>query len=288
MKHWVWIMAAALLLTGCQAPATQPHLSVVAGLYPYAYLVQAIGGSLVNVTNLTAPGAEPHDLELTARQIIAVAESDLTITYPGFQPALDAAIDQADESRLLVVPAVLGLLDDPQSSIDPHVWLDPSKMIILAQTITTRLSELDPANQATYLDRGDQLVTELTKIDQQYSFGLTTCQHRQFITTHDAFSYLAARYRLTQIAIAGISPDAEPSPKRVAEIQDIAESNGITTVFFETLASPELAEVIAGDLGLATDVLDPIEGISDESRGSNYREIMLSNLEALRQANGCT
>ena len=101
--------------------------------------------------------------------------------------------------------------------------------------------------------------------------GLETCARREFITSHAAFGYLARHYRLEQIAISGLSPEAEPSPARIAEVQDEAREHRITTIFYETLVSPAVAESIAGDLGLRTDVLDPIEGITDQSRGIGLR-----------------
>ena len=286
------LMAATLALTSCQAVSAEPgKLLVVVGLYPDAYLAQAIGGDRVTVINLTRPGGEPHDLELTARQIIAIADSDLTIHHPGLQPALDAAIRQTAASSVLAVPDAInppnGGDDETGHNLDPHVWLDPVKMISLAKAVEQRLSELDPGNQAAYDAGLKDLQGELEDIDQRYAAGLVDCRHREFITTHAGFSHLAERYNLTQIAIAGISPDAEPSPGRLAEIQRIAVSAGLTTVFFETLASPELARTMAQDLGLTTDMLDPIEGITDQSRADDYPGIMAANLTALRQANGC-
>jgi zinc transport system substrate-binding protein len=102
------------------------------------------------------------------------------------------------------------------------------------------------------------------------------------------FGYLAQRYHLIQIAISGLNPDTEPSPARIAEVQRLATEHGLTTIFSETLTSPAVAQAIAGDLGLVTDVLDPIEGITDQSRGHDYLSVMSANLAALRKAGGCS
>jgi zinc transport system substrate-binding protein len=255
---------------------------VVVGLYPYAYLAQAIGGDRLEVVNLTRPGAEPHDLELTARDTIAVATSLLTIYQAGLQPAVDAAVAQAEPPGVLETTAIVPLVDG-----DPHIWLDPSLMIRLARAIAWHLSALDPDGAATYSTGLTQLESELTSLDERFTTGLATCLHRGFITTHAAFAYLAARYGLEQIAISGVSPDAEPSPERIARIQQTAVAEGLTTVFFETLAPPDLARAIAGDLGLRTDQLDPVEGLTEQSRGTDYDQIMTANLAALQQANGC-
>jgi len=287
---------AALTLTGCQVPQPAPGtISVVVGLYPYAYLAQAIGQDHVTVTNLTQPGAEPHDLELTAMQVAQVATSSLTIYEAGLQPAVDAAVKQAKPNTSLDVTSVVPLeshgtgADDPSNgSLDPHIWLDPTHMVTIAQAIADILIRIDPANQSTYTQGLATLTATLTTIDTAYTQGLSSCQRTEFLTTHAAFGYLAERYDLTQISISGLSPDAEPSPDRIAEIHQIAQEKGLTTVFFETLTSPDLAKTIASDMGLATDVLDPIEGLTKDSRGEDYAAIMSSNLTALRTANGCS
>lgn len=288
LRGLIVAMIGLLALSGCQASVAQPgKLSVVVGLYPYAYLAEAIGGDRVAVTNLTKPGAEPHDLELTAQQIIAVATSNLTVFETGLQPAVDAAVANAGPANVLDVTTVVPL-EERDKTPDPHIWLDPTKMITVARAIAAELTRIDPAGQSTYASGLAAVTTELTTLDQTYASGLATCQRQDFITTHAAFGYLAERYGLIQIAIAGISPDTDPSPARIADIQQIAREMGLTTVFFETLASPALADAIASDVGLKTAVLDPIEGITNQSAGTTYPEIMLSNLAALQRANGCS
>ena len=147
----VLVVAGVVMLEGCTVPATPPGVSVVAGLYPYAYLAEAIGGDLVTVTNLTQPGAEPHDLELTARQVIAVATSDLTIYEAGLQPAVDAAVANATPARALDVTTVVH-----RDGTDPHVWLDPVRMVTLAEAIAQQLTQIDPAHAAAYSGRARQ------------------------------------------------------------------------------------------------------------------------------------
>jgi len=287
------LTGAALTLAGCAGPSPSDGLiHVVVGLYPYAYLAQQIGGDLVSVENLTRPGAEPHDLELTARQVAAVQLADLVIFESSLQPAVDSAVAQTRPARALDVTTVVPLEDHPiddqgDEMSDPHIWLDPIRMSLVATAIKDQLAAIAPNDAAAFDTNYAVVEARLSQLDQAYRTGLATCQRTSFITTHAAFGYLADRYGLTQIAIAGMSPDAEPSPLRIADIQRLAAQEGITTIFFETLVSPALADAIAGDLRLTTDVLDPIEGITDQSRGSDYSEIMMSNLTALSQANGC-
>ena len=281
------VMLAALNLGGCGTPSSEDDTIVVtAGLYPYAWLAQEIGGTHVSVINLTPPGAEPHDLELTAKQVASVQISDLAIYESGLQPNVDSAVAETNPAHSLDVTTVIPL-EIHDRNLDPHIWLDPMRMITLAQAIAVQLTEIDSANAPAYTENLAAVTSTLTSINTDYATGLTDCDRTQFLTTHAAFGYMAERYGLTQISISGISPDAEPSPARIVDIHRIAEEQGLTTVFFETLTSPELAQSIADDLHLKTDVLDPIEGITDQSRGSDYTEIMASNLTALRTANGC-
>ena len=174
------------------------------------------------------------------------------------------------------------------SGLDPHVWLDPTSVARIARAVEERLSSLDPDHAGDYAHNADALDEELDSLDRSFHTGLARCVRTEFITTHAAFGYLAARYHLTQIGISGLSPDAEPSPARVAEVQREARDHQLTTIFYETLVSPAVAKAIAGDLGLATDVLDPIEGITSESRGHDYFSVMAANLAALRKAGGCS
>jgi zinc transport system substrate-binding protein len=153
--------------------------------------------------------------------------------------------------------------------------------------VVAQLSGIDPGHAPDYQANGAALQAELKTLDASYAAGLKTCDRREFITSHAAFGYLAEQYTLIQIGISGLAPDAEPSPARIAAVQEEAKAHGVTTIFYETLVSPAVATSIAGDLGLSTDVLDPIEAVTAESRGDNYIAVMQSNLVALEKANGC-
>lgn len=170
---------------------------------------------------------------------------------------------------------------------DPHFWLDPMRMAKVGQALADELSQRFPDNKDTYQENAKQFAQEMSKIDEEYASGLTKCERKEFITTHAAFNYLAKKYNLTEIGISGINPDGEPSPARIAEVQKLAKEHGVTTIFFETLTSPAVSKAIAGDLGLKTQVLDPLEGITDNSPGKDYPSIMRANLNALKEANGC-
>lgn len=273
-------------------------LEIVVAFYPYQFVAERIAGDTAEVQNLTTPGAEPHDLELTARQVAAVTDADLVIYEKTFQAAVDEAVAQSGQDNTLDTATVVPLLagsagkqadeHGADSGLDPHTWLDPTNMAKVATAVADRLSAVAPQNEATYRANATTLTAELATLDQSFVTGLKTCRRTEFITTHAAFGYLARRYGLEQVGISGLSPDAEPSPARIAEVQKVAREHGVTTIFYETLISPAVAKSIADDLGLDTDVLDPLEGITDQSRGTDYLLVMTANLAALRQANACS
>ncbi len=173
---------------------------------------------------------------------------------------------------------------DEELVSDPHVWLDPERLVVVAKAIASKLSEVDPDNSAVFATNLAAFVAELETLDQKFLTGLASCERDLIVTSHAAFGYLADAYGLSQEAISGLSPESEPTPKRLNEIGKEAKADGTTTIFFETLASPKVAQTLADDLNIEAAVLDPIEGIGE---GQTYFSIMESNLEALRKALNC-
>jgi zinc transport system substrate-binding protein len=301
------LVAAAACASAEPATTKEPkepgQLRIVAAFYPFQFVAQRVAGDHATVASLTEPGAEPHDLELTPRQVASLTTASLVIYEKGFQPAVDEAVVQSENPQVIETTTVVPLrplaspdadldhgggAEDDHSALDPHVWLDPTAVSRIARAVEQRLSTVDPDHAADYGRNADTLIEELDSLDQTFRSGLAHCVRTEFMTTHAAFGYLAERYHLTQIGISGLSPDSEPSPARIAEVQRVARDYGITTVFSETLASPAVAQAVAGDLGLATDVLDPIEGITSQSRGQDYLSVMSANLAALRKAGECS
>jgi zinc transport system substrate-binding protein len=306
------LLAAACSGTAGEPESAQPgQLTVVTAFYPLQFVAERVAGQHAVVTSLTQPGAEPHDVELTPRQVASVTDANAVVYIKGFQPAVDEAVAQSGNAHVLDTTSVVPLQtqadehahDDADDSpgdthdsegdghdhggLDPHVWLNPTNMVTITEAVVAQLSALDPDHTADYTANGKALTAELGTLDSAYRTGLTTCERREFITSHAAFGYLSEQYGLTQIGISGLTPDAEPSPARIAAVQQEARAHGVTTIFYETLVSPAVATSIAGDLGLRTDVLDPIEAITASSRGDNYIAVMQSNLAALEKANGC-
>ncbi|MEU9186184.1 metal ABC transporter substrate-binding protein [Streptomyces sp. NPDC048484] len=283
-------------------------LDVVASFYPLQFLAERIGGDHVSVNTLTEPGQEPHDLEISAKQTAQLQESDVALYLKNLQPSVDEAIGQS-EVRSKVDAATLTSLEkhgnevgghaaehddhghegeegEEGSGLDPHIWLDPVKYAEVAEGVGKAFEKADPDHAAAYKKNTATLVKQLHGLDTGFKDGLKDTKTKVFITTHSAFGYLAERYGLTEEAINGLDPESEPSANRVKDLEKMARADGVSTVFYETLVSDKTAKTIAADADLRTDVLDPIEGITEKSRGDDYIQVMESNLKALQKALG--
>jgi zinc transport system substrate-binding protein len=259
--------------------------TVVAAFYPLAYAAEQIGGPSVQVENLTPPGAEPHDLEVSSDDVRALESADLVLLMGhGFQPQLEQAADQAGGRtvRLLDTPELrlAGSPDQSGGDIDPHVWLDPVRYEAIVERIADALGRPAAARP---------LVARLNRLNRGFRAGLADCARHEIVTGHEAFAYLAQRYGLRQVSILGLSPEAEPTPGKLSSVIDEIRTSGATTVFTETLLSPKLAETVARETGATTAVLDPIEGLTPEEQaaGDDYFSLMRQNLAKLRAALGC-
>ncbi|MBJ6632387.1 metal ABC transporter substrate-binding protein [Streptomyces sp. I5] len=316
----VALTAAAALgfgtLTACSSDSAAAGdtgtFDVVASFYPMAFLAERIGGEHVHVTSLTQPGQEPHDLEVSARQTAQLEEADAALYLKGLQPSVDEAIGQSPIATKIDAAELTALEehgteaghgeehghedehahedehghDHDHEGGDPHIWLDPVKYAEVAEGVGKAFQKADPDHAADYRKNTATLVKDLEALDEKFRTGLANRTTDVFVTSHAAFGYLAERYGLTEEAISGLDPDTEPSGARVKELQKIAKDDGVTTVFYETLVSDKTAKTLAGDTGLKTDVLDPVEGITDDSRGEDYFQVMEANLTALRTALG--
>ena len=287
------VMLAALVavaLTGCSPAAhdADGRVTIAASFYPLAWVSEQIAPD-ADITDLTRPGLEPHDVELTFAQTVDLAKADLVVYERGFQPAVDQGVDNDAEGVSLDVGPVAGLEDfasDP-GQVDPHFWQDPLKLAAVAGAVAQSLSRVDPTHAASYSARATALQGRLAALDRDYRTGLAHCARHTVVTSHDAFGYLS-RYGIRVAAITGLAPGAEPTPADLAHLQQLIRDEGITTVFSETLASPAAADALAHDMGVRSEVLDPIEGLSDATAGQTYLTLMRQNLAALEEANGCT
>jgi zinc transport system substrate-binding protein len=301
-KTALTLASAALLLAGCgeAARSADDGLTVVAGFYPLEWAAGQVGGDRIEVSSLAPPGAEAHDLELTPQDVGAVSEADLLVYLDGFQPALDeaAAAEAADSAWDAGTSADLvagdhahegdeGEHTEEDEAVDPHFWLDPTRLAAVGDALAGRLTELDPDGAATYEENAAALRADLEDLDAEIRDGLAGCAVGTLVTAHDAFGYLADRYGLEVVGISGLSPSQEPGPAQLAEISTLVRELGVTTVYTETLVDPAVAETVAEEAGVATAVLDPLEGLTDESAGSDYLEVMRANLATLQQGQSC-
>lgn len=280
---------AVLALAGCADDGLSGGAggdSVVASFYPLAFVAEQVGGDQVEVTDLTPAGAEPHDLELTPDQVDEILDAAVAIVMGnGFQPAVEDTAADRDGATVTVLDELTGGVD-----ADPHVWLDPVLMRETVAAVTDGLVEADPDHAAGYERRARALERRLDELDAEFEAGLADCERDTIVTAHAAFGHLADRYGLEQLAIAGVAPDEEPSPARIAELADLVEDEGVTTIFTETLVSPDVAETLAREAGgLETAVLNPLEGLTDDevAAGDDYFTVMRDNLAELRVALGC-
>ncbi|WP_330349854.1 metal ABC transporter substrate-binding protein [Streptomyces sp. NBC_00582] len=289
--------------SGASAAGNTDRFDVVASFYPMAFLAERIGGDHVHVTSLTQPGQEPHDLEISARQTAQLQESDAVLYLKNLQPSVDDAVAQSEVKTKIDASALTSLekhgnevgghaaehddhADEELSGLDPHIWLDPVRYAQVAEGVGKAFEKADPDHAADYRANTAALVKKLDALNTEFKDGLADTKTKVFITTHAAFGYLAERYGLTEEAINGLDPESEPSAARVKELEKMAKADGVTTVFYETLVSDKTAKTIASDAGLTTDVLDPIEGITDKSRGKDYFSVQQANLKALQKALG--
>jgi zinc transport system substrate-binding protein len=292
MRTILILSIAGTLVAGCDAgDPDDGRIAVVTSFYPLQYAAERTGGGCVVVTNLTPPGVEPHDLELTPDGVEAIAKADLVVYIGGgFQPAVEDALGEARGRTVDVLDGVSTIPAQPgeeELAVDPHVWLDPARF----QTIVATIGDaLERVGIECDLGAGERdLADELADLDRVYRSGLADCRQDILVTSHAAFGYLADAFDLRQEAIAGLEPESEPDARRMAELKHLVEREGISVVFTEELVAPDVAETLASEAGVEARVLYTIEGLTDEqaAAGGDYVSLMEENLDALRDALGC-
>jgi zinc transport system substrate-binding protein len=283
MTRIVLIIVLAGLVAGCGASGSSSgRKTVVAAFYPLAYAAERIGGTRFAVDDLTPPGAEPHDLELSPQDVARIESANVVLYLShGFQPAVSKAADQGSGTAVDVLqglPLHSGEGQEEGLTADPHVWLDPILFGRIAERIGTALH-----------GSPTPLVRDLRQLDREYRAGLRHCVRKDIVTSHAAFGYLAQRYGLRQVAITGLTPESEPTPRQLANVVRLVKRSHATTVFFERLVSPRLADTVAREVGARTAVLDPIEGLTpdEQKNGADYFSLMRQNLSNLRRALAC-
>ena len=286
MRRWLGVVLgvvlAAGLTTACRGPRSGEH-TVVTSFYPLYFIAEQVAGRYNDVVDLTPPGVEPHEYELTVRQVAQIDLARVGFYESGVAPSVDQAMANDSPDHALDVASVVHLTDD-----NPHFWQDPVRMAEATNAFVRVMAEADPAHAAYYRRRGSLLTQQLAHLDKAYRTTLATCRIRTIVVSHDAFGYLGSRYHLDVVPIAGLEPDAEPSVQRLHDLSTLIRDRGVTTVFFETLASPALARSLADAVGVHAAVLDPIEGLTSADPHATYLTLMRQNLAALAKAGECS
>lgn len=302
MKKIIATLALLALVTGGilvivrqnTADRTQAQTTVAASYYPLYDFAKNIGGEKTRVTNLTPPGIEPHDYEPSAKKLVEAQAADVFLYNGYFEHWADAFLRDykhvsVKASQGMRLQAIADEEHSEKKVPDPHFWLDLVLAQSVADNIRQGLSKADPANKAIYEHNAEVYKAKLATLHADFQRGLASCKSRTIVTSHAAFGYLAKRYDLRIVPLAGLSPEAEPSPAQLAELSRFVKSQNIRYIFFESLASPRLAQAIADETGAKTLVFDPIEGLSekDQKQGKNYLNVQRQNLKSLRLALDC-
>ena len=296
------------VLLAAPAAAEEQKLKVYASFYPMYDFASKVGGDKVQVVNMVPSGMEPHDWEPEAADVIGLENADIFVyNGAGMEHWVDKVLAALSNQSLIVVNTSEGqtLLEGhhhdhdedhehaededhehDHGEFDPHVWLGPLNAKAQMEAIKNAFVAADPDNASYYEDNYARYAAEFDALDAEFSAALDPLPNKQIVVSHQAFGYLCAAYGLTQESIEGLAPDSEPDPARMAEIIEFVKDNGITTIFFEELVSPKVAETIASATGAVTAVLSPVEGLSDEqlANGGDYFSVMRENLAALVKA----
>ena len=282
-----------LAILGCQRAASRDEgLHVIVSIYPLYDFTRQVVGDRGRVTLLVPPGIEPHDWEPAPADVVQVRAARLVVyNGAGIDPWTEKLLGEMRTRGSRSVRATDGLdLLTTEGRPDPHVWLDPLMARLQVEAIRSALTGLDAEHAAVYDANAAALSGHLLALHERFARGLERCARREIIVSHAAFAYLARRYHLTQLpVIASLAPDAEPSPAALGTLARQARRAGVTHVFFERLVAARLADTLAREIGAATLVLDPIEGLTREmdARGATYLELMQANLENLRTGLSC-
>lgn len=274
------VIALAVVKGGKSGDVSSDKVQVVATFYPLAYAAEQVGGSAVEVNNLTSGGLEPHEFEPKARDIIAMQQAAVLLSLGDIDSWAESTVT---ERRAAGKPTVVIAESSEFTNHDPHIWLDPVLMKDLVMEVQTALSSAAPEQAAVFQRNAAALLTDLDLLNDDYQ-ALTSCQRDDIIVAHDAFGYAAKRYGLVSHAVSGLSPEEEPSARDLATLADLAERLQVKTIFFESTASSSLADTLAREVGAQTAVLATLESLTPEdlAAGEDYFSLMQQNLAALK------
>ena len=303
MKKMMFALIILLLaVSGCSNAASTKEkaskkLQIVTTFYPMYYFTEKVAGDLADVELLIPNGVEPHDWEPSTKDMAKIQDADVFIyNSQYFETWAEKVLKSVKNDELKVVEASDGIElmdaleteeeDDHEhaSSKDPHVWLSPVLAQQEVKTIAKALEQADPAHKEQYQQNADALNSQLVELDQLYKETIDQAKTKEFVTQHAAFGYLANQYGLTQIPIAGLSPDVEPTLRKLSELTEMTKEKNVKVIYFEEMTSAKVAKTLAKEIGAKTEVLNPLEGLTKEEQdqGLDYIGVMEKNLEALK------
>jgi len=280
---------------------TQPKsnkLKVVTTFYPMYDFTKNVAGDKVEITMLLEAGTDTHGYEPSAKEVTAISDADVFIyNSEEMEVWVPSVLDSIDTENTVVVNASEGIsllesTEDPdeheaeEHEVDPHIWLDPVRAQEEVSNIKEGLIAADPENKEMYETNAIDYNEKLQALDQEFEIAFSDATKRTFVTQHAAFAYLADRYNLEQVSIAGISTEQEPSPAKLAELQDYVKENDINYIYYAEASSSQIAETLANETGTELEILNPIEGITteDQEKGIDYIQLMKNNLAALQKS----
>ena len=298
---WFMIGLFVLVLGACGQKTSQNSkeakgMKIVTSFYPIYAMVKEISGDL-NDVRMIQSSSGIHSFEPSANDIAAIYDADVFVyhshTLESWAGSLDLSLQNSkvkviEASEGMTFERVPGLEDmqagdgiDEKTLYDPHTWLDPEKVAEEAQIIADKLSELDKANKDTYQKNVQSYSNKAHDLTNKYKPIFEKASQKTFVTQHTAFSYLAKRFGLNQLGIAGISPDQEPSPRQLTEIQEFAKTYKVKTIFTESNASSKVADTLVKSTGVSLKTLNPLE--ADPQNDKSYLENLEENLAVLAQ-----
>ena len=304
----------SVLLTACggqekKEASSNEKIQVMTTFYPMYEFTKQVVGDKGDVELLIPAGTEPHDFEPSAKDLAKISDSDVFVyNSPELETWTDNLTDTIDTKQTEIIQAskdiklMEGTEHDHEEAhdhdtqeheehghsheLDPHVWLDPALAIKEVETIRDQLSKKYPDDKAAFEKNAASYIDELKKLDEEFQTAFKDAKNKTFVTQHAAFGYLANQYGLTQEAIAGISPDQEPSPSRLSELKHYVDDNQVKVIYFEENASSKVAETLSKETGVKLEVLNPLESLTDKQikDGEDYLSGMRENLAALKES----
>lgn len=287
MKKFLLLCLCLLFISGCGSSDSvdKNKMQVAASFYPMAEFAKAVGGDKVQVTTMVPAGAEPHDWEPAPKDLTKLGRSKVFVYNGIVEPWAEQALTALSERNIMGVQAGEGLYEC-NGKQDPHIWISPKKALVEVERITDAFCAADEANAEYYRANSKKYCAELSALDKKLEDITASAKRRSFVTAHAAFGHLANDYGLRQLAIAGLSPEAEPTPADLQRLINTVRKEDVKYIFFQTLSNPKTAKLLADETGARVSVLDPLEGLNEEGRKENltYLKIMERNVENLGKA----